>query len=62
MAGTGGGLLSNGDCPNGGDHEKYIPIGNEPDWDLMTWDQEPDLRVNICKKCSLVYAVKVAGK
>jgi len=37
------------------EHEKYIPAGNDNTWDLMTWTEEPDLTVNICKKCGTLY-------
>ena len=38
-------------------HEKLIPIGNEPDWDLMNWSNEGNesLKVNMCKICHLLY-------
>ena len=38
------------------EHEKYTPEGSDdPDWSLMNWDSEPNLKVNMCKKCGLVY-------
>lgn len=41
-------------------HEKLIPMGNEPDWNLINWDEKPEignehLKVNMCKKCHLLY-------
>jgi len=41
------------------EHEKYIPKGNDdPNWNLMNWEkdeQNKNLRVNMCKKCGLLY-------
>ncbi len=43
-------------------HEQLIPRGKEwwdsTDWNLMNWDEEPGLKVNICKKCMLLYATR----
>ncbi len=39
-------------------HEKYLPIGLTDDWNLMNWDKDipnKNLKVNMCKKCNLLY-------
>ena len=39
-------------------HEKLIPEGANENYNLMNWyddGKESDLKVNMCKKCHLLY-------